>query len=170
MMVMHLQRPSRGGLSWRHGKAKKIQGASPKARVDHVARGTSAWKTLCHLVGRNIRTIRIARDVSCDELAAALHCTSKAITRWELGTQCPSMPALLAVSLALDCALNDLMPADVRNVHVMLESPETRTERERAETHAAFAKAEGNVHEAARILGITRGRMRGRLRRFGEAR
>jgi transcriptional regulator with XRE-family HTH domain len=165
--IVTIAQHPRGGARERHGKAKAIQGSGSRSRVDNVAKATREWKALGHMIGANIRAARVARDIPSSELAAALHTAPAVIQRWERGSNTPSIAALLAVSLALDCPLGELVPSDVRNVHVLLQPPADHTEARRAELVTVMEHAKGNVAAAARKLGLTRKAVAERLKRFG---
>lgn len=86
-------------------------------RVDVEIKRTPQWRALCKLVGINIKHARGRRDISAAELAAALGSSRTVIFRWERGENPPHLSAILAISLALDCPLSELLPMDARRIY-----------------------------------------------------
>lgn len=80
--------------------------------VDHRARGTAAWRSLCVAFGDRVRSLREERDISAAGLASAIGAACATIWSWERGERFPSVPILLMVASVLDCSIVDLMPPE----------------------------------------------------------
>ena len=59
-------------------------------------------------LGGRIRTLRVAAGLTQAQLAAALGVGRIAVNRWERGRRSPSMPSLVALSIALDVTMDQL--------------------------------------------------------------
>ena len=60
-------------------------------------------------IAYNIRTLRKAKDMTQEELAAALHVTRQAVSSWERGGSCPDFDTLKALAELLDAAPEQLL-------------------------------------------------------------
>jgi len=157
MHVLETKQPN-GGF-WRSGRAK---------RVDREIRSTPEWTALRHVVAANLQREREARNISVDELAASIGGCREKIFSWERGECLPSLPTLLAVSLALGCSLGSLVPSEIRGVHVMVRSGvERRRSEMRASVAAALAQTGWNVTAAAKLMGVQRSTLSHRIGRLG---
>ena len=107
--------------------------------------------------------------MSAAELAAALHTRATVIARWEAGKQPPSVAALLAISLALDCPIGELVPVDVRNVHILTRSRAALEDQAQQDAIAAIKRSGGNLSAAGRDLGVHKNTVRLRLHKAGLA-
>lgn len=57
----------------------------------------------------HLKDVRIARGMTQRELAEAVNVTVGAVSQWESGTAKPTATNLLALMLALDCGLDELV-------------------------------------------------------------
>lgn len=55
-------------------------------------------------------------NIAADELAAAIGCSKGTVHSWLGGRATPSVWAMLSISIALHCALADLLPDESREV------------------------------------------------------
>ena len=65
-----------------------------------------------HNIAYNIRTLRKARGLTQEELAAQLHVTRQAVSSWERGGSCPDFDTLKALAELLDAAPEQLLYGD----------------------------------------------------------
>ena len=56
-----------------------------------------------------IARLRIARGLTQAQLADLVGCPQQSITRWERGVSSPGTKALIKLSRALDCSIDDLI-------------------------------------------------------------
>ena len=59
--------------------------------------------------GNNIKKYRIKAGLTQAQLAGMIGKPQQHVSRWEKGTRVPSVPALLALSRALNCSVGDLI-------------------------------------------------------------
>lgn len=59
-----------------------------------------------------IARLRIARGLTQAQLADLVGCPQQSITRWERGVSSPGARALIKLSKALECAIDDLVGPD----------------------------------------------------------
>ena len=59
--------------------------------------------------GENLRTVRKERNISQEELAAQLHVSRQAISRWEQGNGYPEMEKMITLSRILKVSLDYLV-------------------------------------------------------------
>ena len=60
-------------------------------------------------IAYNIRTLRKARDLTQEDLAAQLHVTRQAVSSWERGGSCPDFDTLKALAELLDATPEQLL-------------------------------------------------------------
>ena len=60
-------------------------------------------------IAYNIRTLRKARGLTQEELAAQLHVTRQAVSSWERGGSCPDFDTLKALAVILDATPEQLL-------------------------------------------------------------
>ena len=65
-------------------------------------------------IGEKIREYRQKRGLTQDALAAELHISSQAISKWENGQTMPDINLLVPISKVLGISLNDLLGTDRR--------------------------------------------------------
>lgn len=58
-----------------------------------------------------IARMRMERGLTQGQLAAAVGCYAKDVSRWETGERNPGAKSLMALARALDCSMDDLMAA-----------------------------------------------------------
>lgn len=59
--------------------------------------------------GRLIARLRIRASLTQAQLALKIGCPQQTISRWETGSQVPSLKSLLALAKALQCSLDQLV-------------------------------------------------------------
>ena len=65
-------------------------------------------------IGEKIREYRQKKGLTQDALAAELHISSQAISKWENGQTMPDISLLMPLSMVLGIGLNDLLGGDLR--------------------------------------------------------
>ena len=65
-------------------------------------------------IGEKIREYRQKKGLTQDSLAAELHISSQAISKWENGQTMPDINLLVPISKVLEISLNDLLGTDRR--------------------------------------------------------
>lgn len=65
-------------------------------------------------IGEKIREYRLKKNMTQDALAAELHVTSQAVSKWEKGQTMPDISLLLPLSRVLEIGVNDLLGGDRR--------------------------------------------------------
>ena len=65
-----------------------------------------------HNIAYNIRTLRKARGLTQEELAAQLHVTRQAVSSWDRGGSCPDFDTLKALAVILDATPEQLLYGD----------------------------------------------------------
>lgn len=114
------ERPATGTEGWGRnvtGKPVGYDRFGHAKRVDVEVARSPQWRALRKIIGLNIKSARGRRDVSASELAAALGSCRTVIFKWERGEVAPHLKCLLAISLALDCPLSELIPQDARRIY-----------------------------------------------------
>ena len=65
-------------------------------------------------IGEKIREYRQKQGLTQDALAAELHVSSQAVSKWETGQTMPDINLLVPISKVLRIGLNDLLGTDRR--------------------------------------------------------
>ena len=63
-------------------------------------------------IGAFIKYLRAQKSMTQKELAEAINCTDKAISRWETGRGIPEVSLLIPLSKALDVSVNELLTGE----------------------------------------------------------
>ena len=66
------------------------------------------------LIGEKIREYRLKKGMTQDALAAELHVSSQAVSKWETGQTMPDISLLLPLSRVLKIGVNELLGGDRR--------------------------------------------------------
>lgn len=136
-------------------------------RADVGGRNTPEWKTLALLIGERIRAVRESKNIAPSELEAAIGCSKSIVRQWERGEKTTSLGTLVAISRALNCALGDLIPHEIRNVVVVKTTAAEEISKRRRTAEILLARAGGSVKEAAKLAGVNANTMSHRLKRLG---
>ena len=59
-------------------------------------------------MGNRIKTLRLARSMTQEQLARALHVSAQAVSKWELGGSLPDIQLLPALSVVLGTSIDAL--------------------------------------------------------------
>ena len=59
-------------------------------------------------VNNNIKTIRIERNILQEDLARAVNCSSRSMSRYETGERCPSLEMAMRIACYLQLGLDEL--------------------------------------------------------------
>ena len=59
-------------------------------------------------MGNRIKTLRLAKSMTQEQLARALHVSAQAVSKWELGGSLPDIQLLLALSVVLGTSIDAL--------------------------------------------------------------
>ncbi len=78
-------------------------------------------------LGRNLQTIRKARQLSQEELADKMDVSRQAISKWESGAAYPETEKLIELSKVLDCSLDSLVKGEVQDGPKLSEKAEYDT-------------------------------------------
>lgn len=83
-------------------------------RVDYNTRSGPIWLTFAARIGERLRALRTERQIASSELAAAVGVSTPTIHRLERG-HVPGWPLMIALAIALDVPLVELLPAEAHH-------------------------------------------------------
>ena len=88
-------------------------------------------ETLAETVGKNLATLRKAKGLTQQELAASVHYSDKSISKWELGYSLPSVDILKDFAdfygVTVDYLLNEQKSEDLEKVAKQIEVADRQT-------------------------------------------
>ncbi len=64
-------------------------------------------------IGSKIKTLRLSKSMTQEQLAKALHVSAQAVSKWENGKSYPDIHSLLLLSALFDVSLNQLIKGDL---------------------------------------------------------
>ena len=67
-------------------------------------------------IGSKIKTLRLSKSMTQEQLAKALHVSAQAVSKWENGKSYPDIHSLLLLSALFDVSLDQLIKGDVETM------------------------------------------------------
>lgn len=67
-------------------------------------------------IGSKIKTLRLSKSMTQDQLAKALHVSAQAVSKWENGKSYPDIHSLLLLSALFDVSLDQLIKGDLETM------------------------------------------------------
>lgn len=67
-------------------------------------------------IGSKIKTLRLSKSMTQEQLAKALHVSAQAVSKWENGKSYPDIHSLLLLSALFDVSLDQLIKGDLENM------------------------------------------------------
>ena len=76
------------------------------------------------MIGKQIKTFRIKKGLSQEELASLLHISRQTISKWENGNSVPDAEMLVCIADLLDVTVNDLLSISGEDSNNMVNKEE----------------------------------------------
>lgn len=67
-------------------------------------------------IGSKIKTLRLSKSMTQEQLAKALHVSAQAVSKWENGKSSPDIHSLLLLSALFDVSLDQLIKGDLETM------------------------------------------------------
>lgn len=67
-------------------------------------------------IGSKIKTLRLSKSMTQEQLAKALHVSAQAVSKWEQGKSYPDIHSLLLLSALFDVSLDQLIKGDLETM------------------------------------------------------
>lgn len=67
-------------------------------------------------IGSKIKTLRLSKSMTQEQLAKALHVSAQAVSKWEKGKSYPDIHSLLLLSALFDVSLDQLIKGDLETM------------------------------------------------------
>lgn len=67
-------------------------------------------------IGSKIKTLRLSKSMTQEQLAKALHVSAQAVSKWENGKSYPDIHSLLLLSALFDVSLDQLIKGDLETM------------------------------------------------------
>ena len=67
-------------------------------------------------IGSKIKTLRLSKSMTQEQLAKALHVSAQAVSKWETGKSYPDIHSLLLLSALFDVSLDQLIKGDLETM------------------------------------------------------
>ena len=73
-------------------------------------------------LGNKIRELRRARNLTQEQLAASLHISAQAVSKWEMGASYPDMTMIPTLAALFKVSLDELFDFDLKNIDQEIEN------------------------------------------------
>ena len=77
-------------------------------------------------IGSKIKTLRLSKSMTQDQLAKALHVSAQAVSKWENGKSYPDIHSLLLLSALFDVSLDQLIKGDLETMKQEVNAADVR--------------------------------------------
>ena len=77
-------------------------------------------------IGSTIKTLRLSKSMTQEQLAKALHVSAQAVSKWENGKSYPDIHSLLLLSALFDVSLDQLIKGDLETMKHEVNAADVR--------------------------------------------
>lgn len=77
-------------------------------------------------IGSKIKTLRLSKSMTQEQLAKALHVSAQAVSNWETGKSYPDIHSLLLLSALFDVSLDQLIKGDLETMKQEVNAADVR--------------------------------------------
>ena len=77
-------------------------------------------------IGSKIKTLRLSKSMTQEQLAKALHVSAQAVSKWETGKSYPDIHSLLLLSALFDVSLDQLIKGDLETMKQEVNAADVR--------------------------------------------
>ena len=77
-------------------------------------------------IGSKIKTLRLSKSMTKEQLAKALHVSAQAVSKWENGKSYPDIHSLLLLSALFDVSLDQLIKGDLETMKQEVNAADVR--------------------------------------------
>lgn len=77
-------------------------------------------------IGSKIKTLRLSKSMTQEQLAKALHVSAQAVSKWENGKSYPDIHSLLLLSTLFDVSLDQLIKGDLETMKQEVNAADVR--------------------------------------------
>lgn len=77
-------------------------------------------------IGSEIKTLRLSKSMTQEQLAKALHVSAQAVSKWENGKSYPDIHSLLLLSALFDVSLDQLIKGDLETMKQEVNAADVR--------------------------------------------
>ena len=77
-------------------------------------------------IGSKIKTLRLSKSMTQEQLAKALHVSAQAVSKWEIGKSYPDIHSLLLLSALFDVSLDQLIKGDLETMKQEVNAADVR--------------------------------------------
>lgn len=77
-------------------------------------------------IGSKIKTLRLSKSMTQEQLAKALHVSAQAVSKWENGKSYPDIHSLLLLSAFFDVSLDQLIKGDLETMKQEVNAADVR--------------------------------------------
>lgn len=77
-------------------------------------------------IGSKIKTLRLSKSMTQEQLAKALHVSAQAVSKWENGKSYPDIHSLLLLSTLFDVSLDQLIKGDLETMKQEVNADDVR--------------------------------------------
>lgn len=77
-------------------------------------------------IGSKIKTLRLSKSMTQEQLAKALHVSAQAVSKWENGKSYPDIHSLLLLSALFDVSLDQLIKGDLETMKQEVNAADVR--------------------------------------------
>lgn len=77
-------------------------------------------------IGSKIKTLRLSKSMTQEQLAKALHVSAQAVSKWENGKNYPDIHSLLLLSALFDVSLDQLIKGDLETMKQEVNAADVR--------------------------------------------
>ena len=77
-------------------------------------------------IGSKIKTLRLSKSMTQEQLAKALHVSAQAVSKWENGKSYPDIHSLLLLSALFDVSLDQLIKGDLETMKQEVNAAEVK--------------------------------------------
>lgn len=77
-------------------------------------------------IGSKIKTLRLSKSITQEQLAKALHVSAQAVSKWENGKSYPDIHSLLLLSALFDVSLDQLIKGDLETMKQEVNAADVR--------------------------------------------
>ena len=92
-------------------------------------------------IGSKIKTLRLSKSMTQEQLAKALHVSAQAVSKWENGKSYPDIHSLLLLSALFDVSLDQLIKGDLETMKQEVNAADVKAMNRNAIIYAVLLAA-----------------------------